>query len=116
MAKPRFQDQRDGDRQRVLDDSFVRYRLIEMDGSEKLHASPLKDYSLSGIRVISHEPVPIGQKIKMNVYINPADVSFELAGEICWCLEVDQTPTYYAGVRILADTSRDLRDWKKLFL
>ncbi|MCO7225319.1 PilZ domain-containing protein [Pleionea sp. CnH1-48] len=99
----------------VQREAFIRYKFTQLDGAEKLHASRIRDISLSGIKIVCHEPVPIGQILDLNVIFSDDERVFVLIGRVQWCLELDNTPTYSAGVCLIDKESSDFSDWKTLF-
>ncbi len=116
MAIPKQSEQRNNPRLTMSESAYVRYHLVELDGKEKMHASPVRDWSVQGVKVECHEPVPIGQVLKMDLHLDDIHQEFHLIGQIRWCLEVDQTPTYFAGICFIEDGSKDYKCWQKQFL
>ncbi|WP_144395494.1 PilZ domain-containing protein [Pleionea sediminis] len=113
MIDQKYLDQRDFDRFSSPGKSYTCYKMVEIDGEEKKHASPLSDYSCSGLRIICHEPIPVGQVLQFDVHINDLQ-HYELWGQIRWCLEVDEVPTYHAGVWFVENDSLDFEKWSKI--
>ncbi|MEE4244973.1 MAG: PilZ domain-containing protein [Kangiellaceae bacterium] len=108
--RPNVEDLRVEDRQLCRERFFVRYRLKELDGLNAKHASRLDDYSNQGIKLVSMEPMSVGQVIRLNLFSMDNSVEFELTGEVKWCLEVDQIPTYHAGVGLKRE--QDIKKWR----
>jgi hypothetical protein len=114
MPQPENIDQRNEKRRVAKEQSFVQYQITELDGKPKSHASPLNDYSASGIRLVCHEPVAVGQVLQLDVFLQGEQQPLHLTGEIRWCLEVDEIPTYHAGVSFVEDDSQDFKRWRKV--
>ncbi len=114
MQDPEYIEERIDPRHSAQKQSFVQYRMIELDGNEKSHASPLSDYSLSGLKLVSHEPIPVGQILKLDIFLPGKVQAIHLTGEIRWCLEVDEIPTYHAGISFVEDGSRDFDNWREI--
>lgn len=111
MIDHKYLDQRNEARAAAKQKAYVRYSMVEIDGEQKNHASALSDYSCSGLRMVCHEPIPVGQVLKFSVVIDELNKSYRLLGQIRWCLEVDEIPTYHAGVSLVEDDSADLVSW-----
>lgn len=114
MQDPEYIEERVEARHSASKQSFVQYRMIELDGNEKSHASPLSDYSSSGLKLISHEPIPVGQILNMDIFLPGEERAIHLTGETRWCLEVDDVPTYHAGISFVEDGSRDYDNWRRV--
>jgi hypothetical protein len=114
MQEPEYIDERVEQRRAANDRSFVQYRMYELDGKPKSHASPLSDFSPSGLKLVSHEPIPLGQILQLDVFLPGIQNPLHLTGEIRWCLEVDEIPTYHAGVSFVEDGSRDIEHWRQI--
>ncbi len=83
------------------------------DGSEKKiqHTCSTQDISESGLKIVVRRPLPLGKELPIEVHIADTDISFKFYGEVKWCLEVDPTPTYYAGIKLTQVIENKYENW-----
>ncbi|NVJ51360.1 MAG: PilZ domain-containing protein [Gammaproteobacteria bacterium] len=93
------------------EDLFIKYHLVELDGRERLHASKIADISCGGAKFSATEPLPVGQILKVDVISPPRQSHFQLMGQVRWCLEVDEIPTYHAGIHFVEDDGAEFAEW-----
>ncbi|PWK50770.1 PilZ domain-containing protein [Pleionea mediterranea] len=106
-----FSDERAEQRISADKGMFIQYKVVEIDGKPRVHASTLFDYSCSGLKVVCYEPLPIGQILQLTIGLKGKPDSYDLTGQIKWCLEVDEIPTYHAGICFLDNASSDFKSW-----
>ncbi|TQV76906.1 PilZ domain-containing protein [Aliikangiella marina] len=83
------------------------------DGSEKLvqHTCSTQDISESGLKIVVRRPLPLGKELPIEVTIGDEEAVFKFYGEVKWCLEVDPTPTYYAGIKLTRIVENQYENW-----
>jgi len=83
------------------------------DGSDKMvqHTCSTQDISESGLKIVIRRALPLGKELPIEVHIADTDDRFTFLGEVKWCLEVDPTPTYYAGIKLTQIVDNNYANW-----
>jgi|GEM_PF-2041298 len=113
MERNTLTEYRSDERLPPQDELYIKYQLVELDGREKLHASRVADVSCRGAKFTSSEPLPVGQMLVIDLISPPSQTRYHLMGQVRWCLEVDEIPTYHAGIHFVEDSSEDFAKWLK---
>lgn len=85
-------------------------------GDERVkHTCSTEDISESGLKLVTRHPLPLGTKLPITVTINEQEeTKFEFLGEVKWCLEVDNAPTYFAGIKLVEVLENNYKEWKSI--
>ena len=59
-------------------------------------------------------PLPLGCILPIEVQITDLDEHFCFTGEVKWCLEINEAPTYFAGIKLLKILKNDYEEWRKI--
>jgi hypothetical protein len=83
------------------------------DGSEKSikHACKTEDISIGGLKIIIGRPLPLGCILPIEVQVTDLNECFDFNGEVKWCLEINEAPTYFAGIKLLKISKNDYQKW-----
>ena len=82
-------------------------------GSEK-HACSTRDVSEGGLKIITRRSLPLGCIMPIEVHVSGSKSCFKFIGEVKWCLEIDQTPNYFAGIKLLEIVENGYKMWHQL--
>ena len=74
-----------------------------------------QDISNSGVKLISHRVMNVGNSHCIRINLGDEHGLIEAKGEVKWCLEIDDIPTYYVGVK-LNELSRQHQEKWQLFI
>lgn len=91
----------------------VKYFNNSNGGEEEKHLCRSQDISAGGIKLISHRPLTLGSEIPMEIDLGTLWAVIDATAEVKWCLEIDDTPTYYIGVKLVDIEKSNLQVWKK---
>ena len=86
------------------------------DGSEKeiKHTCKTEDISEGGLKIVMRRPLPLGCVLPIEVQVTDLDESFSFTGEVKWCLEINEAPTYFAGIKLLKILKNDYQEWRRI--
>ena len=71
------------------------------------------DISGSGVKLISHRVMQLGNTHCIKIYLGEEFGVIKAVGEIKWCLEIDDVPTYYVGVKLQDLSKKHTESWNK---
>ncbi len=72
-----------------------------------------QDISPGGLKLISHKPISLGKIVPIELDLGTMWAVIEAQAQIKWCLEIDESPTYYIGVKLVKIEDGHLQVWKK---
>jgi len=83
------------------------------DGSNQLvkHTCTTEDISESGLKIVARRPLPLGSVIPIEVNTVKPKEHFKFMGEVKWCLEVDDAPTFFAGIKLIKIVENNYKKW-----
>ncbi len=91
----------------------VRYANSVLNNSEEIHNCRSQDISAGGLKIISHSPLALGSEMPMEIDLGSMWAVIEVKAQVKWCLEIDDAPTYYIGVKLIKIEDTNLQVWKK---
>ncbi|MFT6732470.1 MAG: hypothetical protein ACJAS9_000650 [Polaribacter sp.] len=72
-----------------------------------------KDISSSGVKLISLNVMKLGNTHCIKIDLGEGYGIIKAVGEVKWCLEIDDVPTYYVGVKLQELSATDSENWNK---
>ena len=101
---------------RVKSDHAILVSYPSQDGSnkEEKHYCKTKDISEAGLKIVTGRPLPLGCVIPIEIYVEKADTRFSFNGEVKWCLETNDAPTYFAGIKLLKIIKQNYQEWRAI--
>jgi len=72
-----------------------------------------QDISAGGLKLVSRTPLALGLEVPMEIDLGSMWAVIEVVAQIKWCLEVDEMPTYYVGIKLIDIKQSNLQVWKK---
>ena len=86
------------------------------DGSKKevKHTCKVEDISEGGLKIVIRRPLPLGCILPIEVQVADLNKIFQFHGEVKWCLEIDEAPTYFAGIKLLKIVKKNYQEWRKI--
>jgi hypothetical protein len=91
----------------------VKYANDYQGGCEEVHVCRSQDISAGGIKLISHKPLALGSEMPMEIDLGSMWAVIDTTAEVKWCLEIDETPTYYIGIKLIDINKPNLQVWQK---
>ncbi len=91
----------------------VKYVNNSEGGQEENHLCRSQDISAGGIKLISHRPLALGCEMPMEIDLGSMWAVIDAKAEVKWCLEIDDAPTYYIGVKLVDIDKSNLQVWQK---
>jgi len=95
-------------------------KMISVSFSDKkngtdvqVHQCRSKDISFGGLKILSHISLPLGTVKSIAIDLGKPRGSIKARAEVRWCLEIDETPTYYLGMKLVELTPKDLSIWQR---
>jgi len=79
----------------------------------QVHQCNTQDISSGGFKILSHISLPLGTVKSMVIDLSEPRCSINAKTEVRWCLEIDETPTFYLGMKLVELTPKDLIIWQK---
>ncbi len=73
------------------------------------------DVSRNGIKVTSNYPISTGVILELLVDFEQDALKFLLTGEVKWCRQIDNEPTYQCGFELIPAEHSDIITWQELF-
>lgn len=86
------------------------------DGSDKKekHTCKAGDISEGGLKIVTRRPLPLGCFLPIEIQVADMEKRFNFSGEVKWCLEIDETPTYFAGIKLIKIDKENYQAWREL--
>ncbi|MET1253715.1 PilZ domain-containing protein [Aliikangiella maris] len=78
------------------------------------HTCATEDISEGGLKIVSQTPLPLGVSLPLEVKVIKPEQLFKFLGEVKWCLEVDDSPTFFIGIKLLDIIENEYRNWLEL--
>ncbi|MCF6193859.1 MAG: PilZ domain-containing protein [Kangiellaceae bacterium] len=78
----------------------------------QVHQCRLQDISSGGLKILTHISLPLGTVKSIAIDLGKPRGSIQAKAEIRWCLEIDETPTYFLGIKLVEFTKKDLNIWQ----
>ena len=72
-----------------------------------------QDISAGGLKLVSRTPLSLGENVPVEIDLGAMWAVIEAEAEVKWCLEVDDMPTYYIGMKLVDIQQSNLQVWKK---
>jgi hypothetical protein len=72
-----------------------------------------KDISADGMKIISHCPMALGHELPMEIDLGEMWAVIDVVAEVKWCLEIDDAPTFYIGIKLINIEQENLQVWRK---
>ncbi len=72
-----------------------------------------QDISAGGLKLVSRTPLGLNQHVPLEIDLGSMWAVIEAEAEVKWCLEVDDMPTYYIGLKLIDIQESNLQVWKK---
>lgn len=72
-----------------------------------------QDISAGGLKLVSNSPLALGLEVPMEIDLGNMWAVISVVAEVKWCLEVDDIPTYYIGIKLIDIQKSNLQVWKK---
>jgi hypothetical protein len=72
-----------------------------------------EDISAGGMKIISHCPLAMGHELPMEIDLGEMWAVIEVVAEVKWCLEIDDAPTFYIGIKLIKVEQENLQVWRK---
>ncbi|PWK50771.1 PilZ domain-containing protein [Pleionea mediterranea] len=73
------------------------------------------DISPSGIKVRSHYPITEGAFLELLIDFKQGSLKYLLTGEVKWCNQLNDEPTYNCGFELVDAEHSDIKLWRELF-
>ncbi|MGX5174200.1 PilZ domain-containing protein [Aliikangiella sp. IMCC44653] len=70
-----------------------------------------EDISVSGLKVISHQPIPLEYIFPIEIKWLREGVEFCFSGEVKWCLQTDEQPTFNIGIKLHELLENSIENW-----
>ncbi len=99
-------------RAQAENETFVHYSFNDSTGHLHEFTGPLEDYCFTGLKLTAFEPLNVGQSLALKIHVANIEGVLRLNGEVRWCLEVNQVPTYHAGILFSLHNSPDITTWR----
>ncbi len=77
------------------------------------HLCRSQDVSAGGLKLLTHCAIPLESEIPLEIDLGESWAVIEAVGQVKWCLEIDDMPTYYVGIKLLTLEKSNLQVWKK---
>ena len=87
--------------------------LNELQSKEESHICRSEDISAGGIKLISHHSLSLGQTMNMEIDLGDMWAVINTVAQVKWCLEIDDSPTYYIGVKLIDIENANRQVWVK---
>lgn len=91
----------------------VRYANQSLNNKEETHTCRSQDISAGGLKLISHFPLELGAQMPMEIDLGQMWAVIDVNAEVKWCLEIDEAPTYYIGVKLIKIEKSNRQVWKQ---
>jgi len=73
----------------------------------------LQDVSASGLKILTRFSVPLGNVVPLEIDLGELWAVIDVSAEVKWCLEIDEAPTFYVGVKLVDMDKSNLQVWRK---
>ncbi|MCO7225318.1 PilZ domain-containing protein [Pleionea sp. CnH1-48] len=74
-----------------------------------------RDISATGLKVQSSYPLKVNSLLELLVEFKDDSSRFLLTGEVRWCDQIDDMPTYLCGFEIIEAEHSDIHSWRTQF-
>ncbi len=91
----------------------VRYINQSQNAREETHSCSSQDISAGGLKLVSHCPLELGSEMPMEIDLGSLWAVINVRAQVKWCLEIDDAPTYYIGVKLIEIEKSNRQVWKK---
>lgn len=91
----------------------VRYVNASHNDQEETHSCRSQDISAGGLKLVSHRPLALGTEMPMEIDLGSLWAVIDVKAEVKWCLEIDESPTYYIGIKLIEIEKSNRQVWKK---
>jgi len=91
---------------------FVCYPSQDGSRKEEKHTCNAEDISQGGIKIVTRRPLPLGCILPIEIQIQDKSIHFSFDGEVKWCLEIDEAPTYFAGIKLVKLDGKSYQQWR----
>lgn len=91
----------------------VRYINKSQNNLEETHTCRSQDISAGGLKLVSHCPLELGSEMAMEIDLGSIWAVIDVQAQVKWCLEIDEAPTYYIGVKLVEIEKTNRQVWKK---
>ncbi len=92
---------------------IVRYVNQTQNDQEETHSCRSQDISAGGLKIVSHCPLTLGSEMAMEIDLGSMWAVINVRAQVKWCLEIDDTPTYYIGIKLVDIEKSNRQVWKK---
>ena len=72
-----------------------------------------QDISAGGLKLISDRPLVRGSEMAMEIDLGNMWAVIDVNAEVKWCIEIDDAPTYYIGVKLINIEKSNRQVWEK---
>ena len=80
---------------------------------QEQHVCRSENISAGGLKLLSHHSLPLGNSLDMEIDLGEMWAVIKAIAEVKWCLEIDDSPTYYIGVKLINIEESDKQVWVK---
>ncbi len=91
----------------------VRFNDVSHNNVVRILKCSSQDISAGGLKLVSRTPLGLGQTVPVEIDLGSMWAVIEAVAEVKWCLEVDDMPTYYIGMKLIDIQQSNLQVWKK---
>lgn len=100
---------------RKISDKDISVKFVNKarGNKEEHHVCRSQDISAGGLKLISHRGLALGTIIPMEIDLGELWAVIEVKAEVKWCLEIDNAPTFYIGVKLLEIDKSHRQVWQK---
>ena len=92
---------------------IVRYVNKSQNNQEETHSCNSQDISAGGLKIVSHRPLALGSEMPMEIDLGSLWAVIDVRAQVKWCLEIDDAPTYYIGIKLIDIKESNRQVWKK---
>ncbi|MBV1911157.1 MAG: PilZ domain-containing protein [Kangiellaceae bacterium] len=100
---------------RKFSERAVKVRFIDKtsDNTAKIFRCCSQDISAGGLKLVSQSPLALGLEVPMEIDLGEMWAVIEVVAQVKWCLEVDDLPTYFIGIKLVDIQQSNFQVWKK---
>jgi len=100
---------------RKLSDETISIKFKDRGEGKKncTHICRPQDMSAGGIKLLTHCAIPVQSEISLEIDLGDTWAVIEAIGQVKWCLEIDDLPTYYLGIKLSTLENSNRQVWKK---
>ncbi len=93
---------------------LIAHSSVDGKGVNVKQVCTTKDVSERGLKVVIRKSLPVGEVFSIEVHALKTDSYFKFKGEVKWCFEVDEIPTFFAGIKLIKITENSFDNWVKI--